>query len=306
MRLFGIVTLLIGSQLLSADMGSIPFKKGIVITEPKQDAIIAWNGVEQLLYLQTTLAAAEETKVLEVMPLPSRPTVKATSEGVFERCASLLPRVRRKSSGSGMDAFGAPPSEGAIADVVERKKIGAHDLRVVRLLDKGRFANWIKEEFAGEEQLEVPKALLEVIGDYTDDGFTWFLFDVVDLNEEPAKKVPLRIRFKTTRLYYPMRITRTEKGDSKVSLTVLTNVLFEKEDCVGIPRSEIVVPASPREVSGSQVQWVDPIIFNLLGQPARTKIRTWEISGSIDTFTKDLLIRNPKLPKEEKKQNAES
>lgn len=297
-RLFLIVATLIGASEVSADMGSIPFKKGVVISEPNQDAIIAWNGVEQLLYLQTTLSASQETKVLEVMPLPSRPTVEATTEEVFKRCASLLPRIRTKRPASGMDPFGGPPPEAPAAEVVERKRIGAHDLSVVELLDKARFQDWIKKEFGGEDELEVPEALLEVIGEYIDDGFTWFLFDVVDLSAELAKKTPLRIRFRTTSLYYPMRITRTEKGFSKVSLTVLTNVLFEKEDCVGIPRSEIAVPARPREVAGTRIQWVDPTIFKLLGQPATTKIRTWEISGSIDTFKQDLLIRNPNLPKE--------
>ena len=297
-RLLVIVIALVGAQVVSADMGSIPFKKGVVVSEPSQDAIIAWNGVEQLLYLQTTLSASQETKVLEVMPLPSRPTVEATTEEVFKRCASLLPRIRTKRNTSGMDPFGAPSVETPAADVVERKQIGAHDLSVVQLLDKTRFQDWIEKKFSEEDKLEVPEALLQVIGEYLDDGFTWFLFDEVDLSGELAKKTPLRIQFKTTSLYYPMRITRTEKGFSKVSLTVLTNVLFEKEDCVGIPRSEIVVPARPREVAGTRIKWVDPIIFKLLGNPATTKIRTWEISGSIDTFKQDLLIRNPNLPKE--------
>lgn len=280
-------------------MGSMPFKKGVVITEPNQDAIIAWNGVEQLLYLQTTLSASEETKVLEVMPLPNRPTVEATTDDVFKRCSSLLPRIRTRVEFSGGGTFSAGPVEVPAAEVVERKQIGAHDLRIVQLLKKERFQDWVRTEFVGQGELVVPEALLEVIGDYIDDGFTWFLFDVVDLGVELSKKVPLQIRFKTENLFYPMRITRTEKGFSKVSLSVLTNVLFEKEDCVGIPRSEIIVPAKPRQIVGSSVRWVDPAIYELLGRPSLTRIRTWEISGSIDAYEKDLLIRNPKLRKKE-------
>ena len=302
-RLFIVISALVYAQSVGADMGSIPFKSGVVISEPKQDAIIAWNGIEQLLYLQTTLSASEETKVLEVMPLPSKPTVEATSEEVFKRCASLLPKIRKKREKSGMDPFGAPPAEAPAAQVVERKKIGAHDLRVVELLNPKRFEDWIGAEFKGEG-LEVPRALLDVIGEYTDDGFTWFIFDVIDLKAELGKKTPLKIRFKTTSLFYPMRITRTEKGFSTVSLSVLTNILFEVEDCVGIPRSEIVVPARPREITGTRLHWVDPDIYELLRRPATARIRTWEISGSIDEFEKDLLIRNPKLHKKEGEQDA--
>ena len=134
-----------------ADMGSIPFKKGVRIHEPKQDAIIAWNGKEQLLYLQTTLAASEATKVLEVMPLPSKPTVHASKQGVFQRCAFLLPRPPAPRD-SGATPFGGTQKPPA-ARVVERKIIGAHDLRTVQLLDAERFAAWVKKEFVRRDEV---------------------------------------------------------------------------------------------------------------------------------------------------------
>ncbi len=280
------------------DMGSIPFKKTVRITEPNQDAIIAWNGKEQLLFLQTTLASSEETKVLEVMPLPNKPTVDEAGPEVFKRCQSLLPKVRVEYNSFGKDdPFGAPLSPPA-ANVVERKLIGAHDIRIVELLDAKRFSQWVTTEFGTENKdLEIPAPLLAVIDEYVKDGYKWFLFDVVDLKKEAAKKTPLKIRFATDKLYYPMRITRTEKGNTKVSLSILTNILFNKEDAIGIPRESFKVPSSPIDITGAQVKWIDPSIFELLGRPEKVKLRTWEISGEIDSFKKDLLIRNPETAK---------
>ncbi len=292
-----IVLAIVLPSMCRADMGSIPFKKGSRISEPKQDAIIAWNGREQLLYLQTTLAATEETKVLEVMPLPSKPTVEASDAGVFKRCAFLLPRAPASSSGA--NPFGEATDQSA-AKVVERMMIGAHDIQVVELLDAKRFAAWITMEFGdGGDPLEIPEPLLAVIDEYAKDGFQWFLFDVVDVKKELAKKTPLRIRFKTNFLYYPMRITRTEKGKTTVSLSVLTNVLFNKEDCVGIPRDAIEVPAKPLEIPGNKLYFIDPPLFDLLGRPETAMLRSWRISGEINSFQKDLLIRNPatEMPK---------
>ena len=280
------------TMICLGDMGSIPFKKGIRIIEPNQDAIIAWNGKEQLLYLQTTLGASEETKILEVMPLPNKPTVDATQIEVFRRCKSLLPRVVVIDSGRA-GPFGSPGDLPA-GKVVERKTIGAHDIRTVELLDVERFSAWVTAEFGvADEGLEIPAPLLAVIADYAKDGYKWFIFDVVDVKQEIAKKTPLRIRFETDKLYYPMRITRTEKGHTTVSLSILTNVLFNKEDCIGIPRKSINVPARPIEISGAQVNWIDPPLFDLLGRPQAVQIRTWEVSGEIDAFEKDILIRNP-------------
>ncbi len=90
-----------------------------------------------------------------------------------------------------------------------------------------------------------------------------------------------------------MRITRTEKGHTTVSLSILTTVLCNKEDCIGIPRDDIKVPARPVEITGAKVNWIDSPIFALLGRPQAVQLRTWEISGEIDSFQKDLLIRNP-------------
>lgn len=287
-------------------MGSIPFKKGVSIIEPNQDAIIAWNGKEQLLYLQTTLGASEETKVLEVMPLPSKPKVEATDMGVFTRCKSLLPRVAVRKAARD-DPFGpfAGPDEIPAARVVERKMIGAHDIRTVELLDVERFSAWVTSEFGVKNAgLEIPPSLLAVIADYSNEGYKWFLFDIIDVKQETAKKTPLRIQFETDKLYYPLRISRTEIGHTTVSLSILTNVLFNKEDCIGIPRKDIRVPASPIEITGAKVNWIDPPLFALLGQPQSVQLRTWEIAGENSTFSKDLLIRNPATAKSEGNQAA--
>lgn len=101
-----------------------------------------------------------------------------------------------------------------------------------------------------------------------------------------------------------MRITRTEKGNTKVSLSILTNILFDKEDAIGIPRESFKVPSSPIDLTGAQVKWIDPSIYELLGRPQKVKLRTWEISGEIDSFDKDLLIRNPVTAKKEAGQAA--
>ncbi len=275
-------------------MGSIPLKGGIIIREPAQDAIIVWNGKEQLLYLKTTLSASENTRVLEVMPLPSKPSVAASDRGVFKRCGFLLPQPPKiDADAAGDSPFGAEPLAAA-GRVVETKQIGVHSLKTVELLDAGRFKAWVEGEFRDTtDGVTIPPKLLEVIDEYASDGYRWFLFDTISLTTKASTKTPLRIRFATDKLYYPMRITRTESGHTKVSLSILTNVLFEKEDCLGIPRDQIRVPARSRTIPGDKLHWIDPPIFQLLGRPANAKLRSWIIEGPIDGFEQDLLIGHP-------------
>jgi len=48
---------------------------------PGQKAIVAWNGQVERLILSTDLYATMDTRVLEILPLPSEPSV---DEGTFE------------------------------------------------------------------------------------------------------------------------------------------------------------------------------------------------------------------------------
>lgn len=84
------IIMLIFSTNVSADRGSIPFTVGVNIFEPSQDALIAWNGEEEILILSTELSASEKTKVLQVLPLPAEPEVKKSSCDVLRRANEFV------------------------------------------------------------------------------------------------------------------------------------------------------------------------------------------------------------------------
>jgi len=69
---------------VAADRGMLPIIPGISVYEPGQKAIIAWSGSKEILILSTDVYADESTKVLEVLPLPSKPVVKDGNFKSFE------------------------------------------------------------------------------------------------------------------------------------------------------------------------------------------------------------------------------
>jgi hypothetical protein len=293
------LTLLIVSVCLAShpdafgDMGSIPLKAGVQVFEPNQDAIIVWNGTEQLLYLRTTLRTSAETKVIEVMPLPNRPVVESIDSGVFKRMSFFLP-VQEPASGT-IDPFGGEtkPEPRPAGEIVERKEIGAHALTTVRVEDSAGFSQWVKDEFGAEGKIEIPDPLLKVIQLYLDDGYDWFIFDTVDLSTAFSEKETLKIRFQSDHLYYPMRITRLESGETEVNLAIVTDVLFEDGDMAGINRTELEVTGRPRKFVPNRLAGVDPTIPTLFKPSAELKVRNWKIKGKLSEFSKDLLVRHP-------------
>jgi hypothetical protein len=142
-----VVILLAWTSAARADRGSIPFKLDVKIYEPNQDALIAWNGREQLLLLQTKLRASKPTKILELIPLPSKPTVEKGNTKAFARATALINRRQRRRArsrnGDLGDPFNGHGKRKPAAVVRERKRIGAHDIAVVEVLRKKDFVAWV-------------------------------------------------------------------------------------------------------------------------------------------------------------------
>jgi len=73
--------------VVSGDRGAVTLNPLIQIEENTQNAIIAWNGTEEVLILSTDITSSESTPVLELLPLPSNPL--EVKEGSFESFTKL-------------------------------------------------------------------------------------------------------------------------------------------------------------------------------------------------------------------------
>ena len=292
-----VLVILAWCPAVSADCGSIPFKPWVSIYEPNQRAVIAFDGREEILLLSTDLRASEPTKVLEVIPLPSEPDVKKGNTTVFSRATELInrklfPEPDFKGGFGGMGGMGggvaapAPPA----GEITEHKRIGAHDISVAHVLDGARFVSWAEEylEKQGVDQPKIPEPLKPVIEEYIADGYDWFVFDVVELGEETDTKDAIQYRFKTPSLYYPLRITRAEVGDTKIRLLVLTPGLVRMPSGFGL---HVRLVHRPVDVTRSELQHLDEDLFQLLRSRTNLQLRIWEIEGRLSAFKRDIVTR---------------
>lgn len=83
---------------VSADRGGIPLypsslSSPIIVNEPSQKAIIAWNGHEEILILSTDVKANQSTLILELLPLPSNP--RAVEKANYTSFMNLQEIIRR-------------------------------------------------------------------------------------------------------------------------------------------------------------------------------------------------------------------
>jgi hypothetical protein len=295
MRAFNLGSLLLAAGVVSvrADRGAIPFRPEVTIFEPTQRALIAWNGEEEILILSTDLRASRATKVLEVMPFPAEPRVTKGDVGVFRRAVRLInskipqPMAAGRQFASDRSAAYSPPA----GEITFHERIGAHDVAVARVVSGQGFVEWVNDYLrrCSVNNPVIPPRLRRVVQEYLDDGFCWFAFDVVSLESNFKTLEALQYRFASPALYYPVKISRSNQGQTSMELLILSPRLLGT--FTGIPRSQIQLRHEPVSLSSAEVRSLDKGIDALLDHREDVKLRIWRVEGDFDSFDRDIIAR---------------
>jgi hypothetical protein len=165
---------LIAASPAKADRVVIPFTDASVYG-PGQKAIIAWDGETERMLLSTDVYANKGTKALELLPLPSEPLIEEGSFKSFESIEHLMiakaPKVKEGAE---------PPSSGL--EVVFHKKIGAHDITVVKVSSLGELVKEILIRFGeGGVSQSIQGKVRDLLNEYLIRGFNYWVFDSIDL-----------------------------------------------------------------------------------------------------------------------------
>ncbi len=205
-----------------ADRGGFS-PSGHEVFESGQKAIIAWNGTDEILILSSDVKSSQESLVIEFLPLPSNPSVSKGEKSSFYKVEDLVGTYlyytgfRSKSYTMGGVPYGG-------VEITFHQRIGVHDLTVVRAEDAQELISWI-ENFLQAIEIEyeaLPSDLEDLFSSYMEDGINFFAVDVIDANSTTKSVEPLVYEFKSSRLYYPLRISTLFSGDTDISLFTIT------------------------------------------------------------------------------------
>ncbi len=287
-----VLGIVLAASTALADRGSIPYKPGVRIFEPNQRAMIAFNGREEILLLSTDLRASEPTKVLEVIPLPAEPKVNKGDVEVFRKATELINRKLPPPMARGYERGGAKGAGRRPAgEITFHKKIGPHDISVAKVLDRRGFIRWVTEylEKAGVDNPQIPAPLAEAIAEYLADNYKWFVFDVVELGKETVTNDAIQYRFASDCVYYPLRITRAEEGDTSIRLLILTPRLLSRFP--GLPIGRVRLLHRPVTITSAELRELNEDMDTLLGHRPNMNLRIWQINGRLSEFKADLIAK---------------
>jgi len=279
-----------------ANSGSIPFVAGTSVYRPNQRAVVAFDGHEQILLLSTDLRANKPTQLLEVLPFPSKPKVTPGDGELFQKAAQLIEdrlaaqqnarrgiRSGSRKRNAGNDVPGLPPA----AEVPFHERIGAQDISVVRVLDSRHFIAWTEDYLrnAGVESPSIPMRLKLLVREYLRDGFTWFVFNVIELGPDEVAKETLQYRFDTRNFYYPLRILSGESSDATIRIILVSPRLVRMPD---IHPARARLMHQPVAIDPDELKYLGGGLADFLGSQ-RQQLRLWEIKGPMNRLRRDVL-----------------
>jgi hypothetical protein len=287
------ILIILGSFLLTcglaqADRGSMPMrpptmKENINVFDAGQKAIICWKDGQELMILSTDKYATAQSKVLEFIPLPSKPSrVEESKEPCFEGIARLITAHRPVMPAAGLEgsngrdkAANTASHEPAVV-IVFHKKIGAHDISIAQVQRIDGFTDWAKKFYTRNQVEYNGKDVARIhpmVADYMKRGFTYFVFDVIELSTEKQSIEPILYQFASRDLYFPLKVTTMAEGDTDIALYLFTS---SRTDIWG---TRTGLKSGFYSASG-QVSYQHPIKFEV------TSSEMMQVSKNIASFMK--------------------
>jgi hypothetical protein len=295
---FLILTIFLSGNFVLANQLSIPFRYAKIF-EPKQNALIAWNGKEEMLSISFFMNSSEPTQILRVIPFPSEPKVELASPTVFDNAVDIINRKLtggyREKAGEALAQFSSDKvfTLTPAGEVASYKRIGVHDIATVKLLNVDGFVEWTENYLRskGVKDPVINDSAKKVINQYIEKGFIWFVFDAVSLEAKTRECDIVQYTFATDSLYYPLNIAKTVEGDTSINIIVITSGLLG--DFTGIDPDKIKLCNPPLGLNKEEVRNIDyrlDALFNLSFKET-AEIRIWNIKGKASEFEKDLLAK---------------
>jgi hypothetical protein len=291
------------SPSVYADRGGFSVEAGRV-SETGQRAIIAWNGTFEVLSLSTDISSTQESEVVEIMPLPSSPSISAGSTGSFLKVQELVNTYFALIFAQGLGSFGfmhsawQSQSRGGQGEpqvtIVFQQEIGLHFLTVVKAVEAVELSEWLTGFLQSRGYpLSLPADLQVLLQNYTRNDMHFFVIDMIAANSTVRTVEPLVYRFNTSKLYYPLSISNLFSGESEISVFTVTSSELKEDAVLGGKFSR----NAQFQIRKDAVSEISPNMTDLFsGDPY---LCYFSFRGSLAELKEDLLaefLKGPDIP----------
>ena len=193
-----------------------------IISQSRQRILIEFNGEEEVIVLSNVLSGNKNERVVRFIPLPAKPEVSMVDEAIFADTAKVLELYNDQivscyNSGNKLD-------EVSVYQPVQYPQNKPENISIFEVNDIHHFVGLLSEYIAtGNLSLQLSPSDEEVIADYIERGFRFFILDTVTVYQEEQLIQPVVYKFKTERLIYPLVTLNSFKNEGNLEIYVFSS-----------------------------------------------------------------------------------
>jgi len=260
--------------------------------ESRQQALVAWNGKEQMLFLTTNEQSVAGTRALiSIMPLPGAPiAIKESERAVITRARNLVDK-KIAEAGKTLDSGLA---------LVFKTEIGVHKIFVWKIDSIDTLRNdinqFIAKTYGKEYSALISKEGYDIIKKYNESGFKYFAFDLVLADGKAEKtKVTIMYHYKSNFAFYPVAISQVGgTGVSTIALTMISPGGFNKVGVSMGGMDEAMLRNARKggievDLSLNDLRSITPPLADFFANTGKAKGRIFEFTGNLDGSNKNNL-----------------
>ncbi len=245
----------------------------------RETSVVRWDGRTEQIVMRFTVGG-DAHRAAWIMPVPGRATVELGDGKVFGELSWLTRPERRTrsyfwprngdwpfSSGAGDTAGATPPGSGDTGvGVVGREQLGDFDVARLTATDPDALKSWLEAN-----GFELPDRLAAEVKPYVDQKWEYVAVRLAPRQQgKPLRGDldPLKIRFESPTLVYPMRLSRMAKTPQSLGLYVLADHRMEPSSTIGGSAPEVTFAGkiTPKGGPLAELTGGEPVFLTAIDQ----------------------------------------
>ncbi len=242
-----LVSLQVGSLIAPAyacGCGAMVAHRDSQVSVDRETSAVGWDGRTEQIVMQLSVRG-NAPDAAWIMPVPHRATVELGDAALFSELQAITAPVTEErhyfwprdkdwpfggSGNSSADGAGAPRAAAPV-DVVGRERLGPFDVARLAATDPEALESWLKEN-----GFELPDRLATALTPYVDQKWEYVAVRLAPENQGGTLSGtldPLRLRFASDRLVYPMRLSKLAATPQSLGLYILADHRMEPRGAIG-------------------------------------------------------------------------
>ncbi|NBM19764.1 DUF2330 domain-containing protein, partial [Streptomyces sp. GC420] len=223
---------------------------GMYVAVDREISAVRWDGRTEQIMMRLAVTG-DASEAAWIMPVPNRATVGLGDNALFDALEGRIAPERRARThfwpdgddwplnrfAEESDGSGAPAPGGSVG-VVGRERLGPFDVARLTATDPDALGDWLEDN-----GFRLPDALATEVEPYVDAGWEYVAIRLAPRESGETLNGsldPLRLRFASEELVYPMRLSRLARNPQTLGLYVLAEHRMEPRSAIGGAEPELL------------------------------------------------------------------